>query len=122
MKYRGRNAFLQATMTLSFLNRQGAGETSLSPNLTYYQVIDENTAPAFRIFYLALGYVYSVARNNKTEYEDVMKTVQCCFRSILTLYSQKRASPRDINSRGQSMMHLVPDLVAAVSAYIKESR
>ncbi|TRX95690.1 hypothetical protein FHL15_003244 [Xylaria flabelliformis] len=108
IEYRGLKKLFQKAVALSLLNTQGAGGRSISPTFTYYPTVDKGIAPAFRILYLSNNMLYSDSITG----EAAMKTLQYCFNSIFTLYSQKKASPKDIDSDGQSIMHLAANIAS----------
>ncbi len=72
-----------------------------------------STAPTFRILRLAR---YMVQSCPKEHISDVAKVLQHCFNCITVLYSRGKACPKDINSDGESIMHLVANLILRVSA------
>ncbi|KAI0551498.1 hypothetical protein F4679DRAFT_538184 [Xylaria curta] len=102
IEYKGFRSLFQTAIALSLLNTRSSGGRNISPILTYYPTVDEQKAPVFRIMDLALIMVYW----NDNIGEAIIKTLQYCFDSIFILYSQKRASPKDIDSDGQSAMNL----------------
>ncbi|RWA13091.1 hypothetical protein EKO27_g2016 [Xylaria grammica] len=75
VEYSGLKRLVQKAFVLSFVNAYGAGGRSIGPSFTYYPTVDEDTAPAFRVM------------------------------SIITLYSRKKAFPKDTSLAGESLMH-----------------
>ncbi|GAW19705.1 hypothetical protein ANO14919_091940 [Xylariales sp. No.14919] len=104
VEYSGLKRLVQKAFVLSFVNAYGAGGRSISPVFTYYPTVDKYTAPAFRIMQLAysLAYAYS---SKPGHIEAAVKALQRCYDSIITLYSRKKASPKDISLDGESLMH-----------------
>ncbi|KAI0801610.1 hypothetical protein GGR55DRAFT_701407 [Xylaria sp. FL0064] len=102
VEFTGLRKLFQTAFVFSLFNTQGAGGRSLSPNFTYYPTVDERTAPAFRILNLAYDMVGSDDPRDKAAKAI---TLRCCLNSIFTLYSRKKASPLDIDSNGQSLIH-----------------
>jgi hypothetical protein len=115
VEFSGLRRLFQTAVVLSFAHTRGAGGRSISPTFTYYPTIDESTAPAFRTMALASKLV---ADRSVTDMKEVARVLQCCYENILTLYSRGKASPKDINSKGESLIHLIAQTVVKVRAYI----
>ncbi|KAI0907984.1 hypothetical protein F4823DRAFT_601089 [Ustulina deusta] len=113
IEYSGLKILLRTAVVLSFTNTRSAKERSISPGFTYYPTVDECTAPTFRILRLAR---YMVQSCPKEHISDVAKVLQHCFNCITVFYSRGKACPKDINSDGESIMHLVANLILRVSA------
>ncbi|KAI0186443.1 hypothetical protein EV127DRAFT_438992 [Xylaria flabelliformis] len=109
VEYKGLRNLFRTAIALSLLNTRGAGGRSISPNFTYYPSVDERNAPVFRIMKLATPMAF-----RQDISEAVKKTLQYCFNSIFILYSRKKASPKDIDSYGQSLMHSVADFASEI--------
>ncbi|KAI1353960.1 hypothetical protein F5Y01DRAFT_312221 [Xylaria sp. FL0043] len=107
VEFTGLRKLFQTAFVLSFFNTHGAGGRSLTPNFTYYPTVDERTAPAFRILRLPLLVIHHDPEDKVAK----AMTLRCCLNSIFTLYSRKKASPQDIDSTGQSIMHLAVNIV-----------
>lgn len=114
LEYFGLRNMCQTAFALSFVNTRGAGGRSISPGFTYYPTVDKETAPAFRLM-RALG-IFVQTRRDWDEADT--RTVQRCFDKIFELYSKKKASPKDITSSGESLMHLIVNVIRYVSAVI----
>ncbi|KAI0415246.1 hypothetical protein F5X98DRAFT_377021 [Xylaria grammica] len=104
VEYSGLKRLVQKAFVLSFVNAYGAGGRSIGPSFTYYPTVNKYTAPAFRVMMLAHDMVYQY-RPGLSHTEAVVKALHCCYDSIITLYSRKKASPKDISLGGQSLMH-----------------
>ncbi|RYC55236.1 hypothetical protein CHU98_g10977 [Xylaria longipes] len=104
IEYRGLTKLFQTAFVLSFSNTYGAGGRSVSPCFTYYPSVDRDTAPAFRILNL-VNCMLSDSKHYDTS--EVLKALQCCFDSVLTLYSRRKASPMAVDQFGGSLLHLV---------------
>ncbi|KAI0430275.1 hypothetical protein F5Y09DRAFT_356106 [Xylaria sp. FL1042] len=115
LEYTGLSKLIQTAFAFSLFNTQGAGGRSISPDFTYYPTIDEKSAPAFRILTLANKIFYHA---HLWKEKEVAIMLQCCFSGVFTLYSQKKASPRDISSNGQSLMHLAAGIVDQAQPYL----
>ncbi|KAI0975854.1 hypothetical protein F4678DRAFT_418816 [Xylaria arbuscula] len=111
VEYSGLRRMLQTAFAISLISTQGAGGRSIGPNFTYYPTVDERAAPAFRILELT-HYMNLWGYKNERNITSTLRTLQYCFDSIFILYSQKRASPKDIDSVGQSLMHLVVEVLS----------
>ena len=114
LKYTGLRRLLDSAIQLSFSMKSGAGGWSISPNFTYYPTVDEGTAPAFRALRL-LG----KAAVGATSYYPSLTLVQwemlaaLALAKILRLFRDRKASPLAVNSRNQSLVHYVAELVSS---------
>ncbi|KAJ3571170.1 hypothetical protein NPX13_g5471 [Xylaria arbuscula] len=99
--YNGLRRLFQKAFAISLVSSVGAGGRSISPIFTYYPTIDRKTAPAFRILTLAEEMI-----DYSDNQDDQMKALKLCFQSVFILYNQRRASPKDLDMYGQSLMHL----------------
>ncbi|KAI8631711.1 hypothetical protein F5Y19DRAFT_473390 [Xylariaceae sp. FL1651] len=109
LEYRGLRNMLQKAVRLSFLLSHGAGGFSISPNFTYYPSVNEAEAPTFRIMTLAATmarYTYLLSGDKATpeEIDQIADVLQLCFDGVLSLYRKGKASPRDVDSLGRSLM------------------
>ncbi|KAI8628988.1 hypothetical protein F5Y19DRAFT_435768 [Xylariaceae sp. FL1651] len=105
VEYRGLRKLFQTAVGLSFVNTHGAGGRNISPGFAHYPIVDEHTAPAFRV--ITLAYTMLTFNFYSCDSEIVVKAVQCCYNTVLTLYSERKASPLDISSTGESLMHKI---------------
>ncbi|KAI1148212.1 hypothetical protein F4825DRAFT_106855 [Nemania diffusa] len=107
---------LQKAIGVSFSLCYGAGGFSISPGFTYYPAVNEKTAPAFRIMDLCKDIMYTIGK--KLEGLGLQSSFDCTniirgyarvieysFDEVLSLYRRGEASPRDIDSKGRSLMH-----------------
>ncbi|KAI0196409.1 hypothetical protein F4808DRAFT_323440 [Astrocystis sublimbata] len=113
IEYDGMRKLLQKAFVVSFTNTRGAGGGSISPNFAYYPIVDRDTAPAFRIMQYLVD-LWSLADNVTVTQYDVFtehpyteRMLRRCFDNILILYSTGRASPRDTDDSGQTLMHYI---------------
>ncbi|KAI8948055.1 hypothetical protein F4801DRAFT_592137 [Xylaria longipes] len=102
IEYRGLTKLFQTAFVLSFSNTYGAGGRSVSPCFTYYPSVDRDTAPAFRILNL-VNCMLSDSKHYDTS--EVLKALQCCFDSVLTLYSRRKASPMAVDQFGGPLLN-----------------
>lgn len=108
----------QTAVALSFVYTRGAGGQSISSALSCHPIVDIQKAPAFRIANLVSGMIANHAADAKMN--EVAKAAQCCYNSILVLYSRGKFSPREIASiNGWSIMHAVAETASEiVSVYL----
>ncbi|KAI1360874.1 hypothetical protein F5Y08DRAFT_316274 [Xylaria arbuscula] len=107
IEYFGLKKLFQTALAFSLLNIRGAGGRSISPGFTYYPTVDEKAAPAFRVVELAMGFIFC---NNFWD-ETAITTLQCCYDTIFELYRKRKASPKDMTAKGQSIMQSIEQLV-----------
>ncbi|KAI1748981.1 hypothetical protein F4782DRAFT_338738 [Xylaria castorea] len=120
IEYSGLKRLLQTSFVLSFADTHGAGGRSISPSFAYYPTVDEKTAPAFRIMRSAMYMlVYMVRNGSENEIGDFAKVLQHCFDNVLILYSRGKASPMDLNSYGESIIHRAVNIIDPVSQSIQ---
>ncbi|KAI1125412.1 hypothetical protein F5Y10DRAFT_284276 [Nemania abortiva] len=119
LEFSGLKKVVQKAVVLSFVYTRGAGGGSISPTLTYYPTVDESTAPAFRIVNLASDMISNSSPSSIREVECVLR---CCYDNILVLYSKGKASPKDVNSKGESLIHLVAQTVVKLLRHYEDDR
>ncbi|KAI0436105.1 hypothetical protein F4803DRAFT_252114 [Xylaria telfairii] len=117
LEYSGLKRLLQKAFVVSFTTSYGAGGRSIEPSFAYYPAIDEKIAPAFRIIQLVY---YMFRAHQKPTSSDAAKVLRQCFNNILKLYSRGRASPRDINSYGDSIIYSVVDIFSCEWPPVKD--
>ncbi|KAF5986362.1 hypothetical protein FCOIX_1639 [Fusarium coicis] len=82
----------------------GAGGFSISPSFTYFAEVDENRSPAFRVLKLLmnsyLGTTWALTNCPDFFLKSIMSKLQAMF-------SSGTARPTDLNSHGQSLLHLL---------------
>ncbi|KAI1162828.1 hypothetical protein F5B18DRAFT_622316 [Nemania serpens] len=110
-EYSGLKRLLQTAFILSFSNTCGAGGRSISSNFNYYPVVNEDKAPAFRLIHSAMKIMFSVHSNWELHISNVERVLQYCCDNILILYSRGKASPKDVDLYGESIMHLVASFI-----------
>ncbi|KAI0190513.1 hypothetical protein EV127DRAFT_481190 [Xylaria flabelliformis] len=105
IEYHGLKNLLKKAFVLSFVDSHGAGGRSIGPSFAYYPIVNEVTAPAFRIMRLARNMVYFGWKSD----DDVVKVLRHCYDNVSILYSSGKACPRDVNSYGESIIHTIVD-------------
>ncbi|KAI1427396.1 hypothetical protein F5Y12DRAFT_712201 [Xylaria sp. FL1777] len=103
IEYFGLGSLFRTAFALSLVSTRGAGGRSISPGFTYYPTVDRWTAPAFKVISIVKDFI----RINKDWNETAIRTVQCCYDTIFELYKRKKASPKDVTSDGESLMHII---------------
>ncbi|KAI1734981.1 hypothetical protein F4680DRAFT_436612 [Xylaria scruposa] len=112
IEYSSLKRLYSMAFVLSFTNSHGAGGRSISPSFTYYPTVDEVIAPTFRILRSARYMLqYMVRNSSKVKITDVVKVLQHCFDNVLVLYYRGKASPGDINSYGESIIHAAVNII-----------
>ncbi|KAI0101008.1 hypothetical protein GGR51DRAFT_530901 [Nemania sp. FL0031] len=113
---------LQKAVGLSFALKHGAGGFSIGPIFTYYPAVDEKIAPAFQIIALLRHIILATKRltrirdlisvsNYENSIESYTRVINHGFDEIVSLYRHGKASPRDINSNGGSLMNSVVESI-----------
>lgn len=105
-EYTGLRTLFQKAITLSFHMTFGAGGFSVNPGISYVPLVNHESAPAFRLVHLLRSSYSIMSRNRFNTFETVMS-------NILRLYRQGRASPRDTDTGGRSLMHHLAQATAS---------
>ncbi|KAI9703670.1 MAG: hypothetical protein M1836_007440 [Candelina mexicana] len=90
-------SLLQGTVEAAMSMTRGPGGCSISPTLAFNHVVPSN-AGAFKLLKFPFKFEISAAGMQKAL--DVRK------QKLLHLYQERKASPRDINENGDTVMHL----------------
>jgi hypothetical protein len=114
-------SLLQKAVTVSFSLRRGAGGFSISPNFSYYPVVDDMTAPVFRVinFIPSLMFRFSdinqdaLNSNSISTIEAYIGVVEYIFDQVILLFRRRKASPKDVNSQGDSLVHAVVERIVS---------
>lgn len=106
LEYTGLRRLFQKAIRLSFHMTFGAGGFSVNPGITFVPLVDYKSAPTFRLVNL-LHHVKP--KSNRS----VLIMIEIMLNSILILYSQRRASPKDTDVHGRSLMHHLADVTAS---------
>ncbi|KAI0111261.1 hypothetical protein GGR51DRAFT_71546 [Nemania sp. FL0031] len=102
--YKGLRKLVRSGFVLSFVNKYGAGGESISRGFTYYPTVDARTAPAFRIMNLT-GILVMCSKKKHVDERLIAEALRYCYDSIVELYRQKKASPKDSTLDGWSLLH-----------------
>ena len=103
MGYSHCGLFLSRILFFSISITRGAGGSSISPNLTFRATVSD-TSPAFALF-------------DGQELIDARKRglVGSCSkwmaRKLYYLFREQKASPSDVNSRGETLLHVSDSLL-----------
>lgn len=115
LRFLGLRRLINTAIGISFTLTTGAGGSGISPLFDYYPSVDENTAPAFRLLNLSENcvnqHMWRIASRQRAERD--LELVVLCLKEIPKLYFTKKASPRDIDSNGRSIMHLIFSLLVS---------
>ncbi|KAI1126276.1 hypothetical protein F5Y10DRAFT_245271 [Nemania abortiva] len=109
---------LQKAVSVSFSLQKGAGGFSISPMLTYSPTVDNRTAPAFRIMNLFDDIMWTEFNISSDLYLDdivadnLAKVIEYGFDEVISLYRHRKASPRDIDSEGRTLIHYLLGYIA----------
>jgi hypothetical protein len=123
MRYTGLTRLLGKAVEISFSMARGAGGRSISPNFTYYPAVDETISPAFQIVGLidraALYFQCCLWDNGSTssiafDDDNWEKLIRVGTKKIQRLFHECRASPLAMNSRNQTLLHLVASTVSGI--------
>ncbi|KAI0856008.1 hypothetical protein F4860DRAFT_519236 [Xylaria cubensis] len=118
IEYHGLKSLFKKAFVLSFVDSHGAGGRSIGSNFAYYPIVNEDTAPAFRIMRLARHMVrwnkigWRISKFVKSDYAKVLRH---CYENVSILYRSGKACPRDVNSYGESILHAIIDIIMAPS-------
>ena len=93
LTYVGLRRLLNSAVQLSFAISSGAGGWSLSPNFTYFPIVNSETAPAFRILSLLFHSGCSG------------ELIPLAVSAVLKLFRAKKASPRAVDADNRSLVY-----------------
>lgn len=85
---------------------------------TYYATVDERHAPAFQVIDLMMEFAISTPRTD-TEPGSLLyrRLLREGLIKLQKLYLERKASPSDLNSQNQNLMHWVAELVKSLRYY-----
>jgi hypothetical protein len=89
--------------------RHGAGGASLSAQLGYYNILNPETAPAFKLMMLLDNAISS--RKSSISVGDIGRLLEECSFRIRHLYQTGNAGPKDLNPFGETVLHRASFLV-----------
>jgi len=101
---------VNSAIILSFCAKTGAGGLSVSPSLTYFGVVNGNTAPAFRVLNSLLG-----VASYDTPKAHTLLYFKPVLRKLQEVFSSGRARPTDVTQHGGSLLHLMALQVSRLS-------
>ncbi|KAM0814100.1 putative Fungal N-terminal domain-containing protein [Seiridium cardinale] len=108
--------FLKQAVQISFSMTSGAGGFSLSPVFTYSATVDEMIAPAFQVVESMINFFiqddFDDLHNGK---EAAQRILEAGFIKVGRLLREGLASPKDVNSRNQTLMEPISSLTWAVA-------
>lgn len=101
LTYVGLRRILNSAVQLSFAISSGAGGWSLSPNFTYFPIVNSETAPAFRI--LSLLFHSGCSGLNGVIWREEL--IPLAVSAVLKLFRAKKASPRAVDADNRSLVY-----------------
>lgn len=99
-----RSSFWSWALGVSFAITTGAGGLSISPNLTYRPVVEQERSPVFRVLN-ALQEFFLWGSGTRLSQTDVSRCLSAVASMILTLYQEKKAFPYEVDARGESAVY-----------------
>lgn len=99
---------MNTAIQLTFCTKTGAGGLAINPSLMYFGVVDVSTAPAFRVLHL-LPAERSVYNPQARDHRVCLKAV---LRKLQEIYGSGRGRPTDIDEHGNSVLHMLSDVVS----------
>ncbi|KAK5635392.1 hypothetical protein RRF57_011104 [Xylaria bambusicola] len=106
LTYSGLQWLLSKAVELSISLGTGSGGLSISPTITLRPVVNENEAPVFQSLGLLLSFTW-----NKRPKHEVEKFTEMVANRILRQYISRKSSPYEVNSRGESALHIWVDIL-----------
>ncbi|KAH7041434.1 uncharacterized protein B0I36DRAFT_23483 [Microdochium trichocladiopsis] len=103
---------LDIALTATYFRCQGAGGFSVSPRLAYHSMVDEMTSPSFRVLYTLQSYI-AYARDRPKSFTEPLaaKVVDLALNKLQEIFRCRRASPTDVNSFNETLLHRFVNLV-----------
>lgn len=101
MKYSHCGLLLSQILSFSISISRGAGGSSISPNLTFRATVSD-ASPAFSL--LSFDEMIKVSTQNIDYLKWATQKLYCLFR-------EQKASPSDVNTRGETLLHVSDYLV-----------
>lgn len=100
LSYRG--TLLAATVKATLTMTRGAGGFSINPGLSYSGVVPLD-APAFELLQIDVEEMTSI--------EELQECFDKRIRQLSRLYSERKASPHDVDQYGNTVLHVSSDAV-----------
>jgi hypothetical protein len=102
----------QKAIEITFSCKFGAGGASFGPSFTYYPIVDEDVAPAFRIVQVMQDGIEVLVDGDQFDLHYYKCILDRGFQSLEKLFRDGRASPNDMNDRNQTLIYAISDLVS----------
>lgn len=115
LNYTGLRYILQSAIQLSLNISWGAGSCSVSPSFAYHPTIDSETAPAFKIVRILshpLLQIPSLSGYDRIHAFWLKRMVPLATQTILKLFRTNLASPRAVDTRNESLVFGIINLVS----------
>lgn len=107
---------LKSAIQLSICTTTGAGGYSISPNLTYFQVVDDSTAPAFQVLSSLRPFQFFTFVPSKKQLDVYFEAM---LEKLQELFGSGKAKPTDVSEHGSSLLH---ELAMNVSKRLRRER
>ncbi|KAK9770744.1 hypothetical protein SCAR479_12535 [Seiridium cardinale] len=108
--------FVKQAVQISFSMTSGAGGFSLSPVFTYSATVDERIAPAFQVVKSMIDFFrhedFKILHNRS---EAAQRILEAGFIKVGRLLREGLASPKDVNSRNQTLMQPISRLTRTIA-------
>lgn len=113
MRHVGMAWFLQKAVQISLSMKSGAGGLSISPVFRYYATVDEENAPAFQVVHIMTEFIITKFRDKPSQLSSIQhqRLLETGLTKIGRLFQERIASPNDVNSMNQTLMHPIANLV-----------
>ena len=98
---------LNSAIRLSFYTNTGAGGFAIGSSVTYFAVVDQETAPAFQVVWLLWE---CASHKSPRAYREFC--LRAVLRKLQKTFSSGRASPTEVNIYGESLLHIVAHAVS----------
>lgn len=108
----GLAGLLNRAVSIAFYMRSGAGGFSFGPDITYYAIVDESVAPAFRLLNASDGYLRFKHQDIDRMHWNIL--LEMVSKKIQRLFYERKASPTDMNHSNQNLLHMLGQLVCAM--------
>jgi hypothetical protein len=111
VSYTGFRRVLSTALELSIAWRSGAGGLSISPNITFRPMVDENTSPVFRLLHLFSSRIDNIFSSSyeltwDNDHRIMKQLIYSTTNNILKLYRERKCLPYEVGEYGESALHL----------------
>ncbi|KAH7024737.1 uncharacterized protein B0I36DRAFT_164011 [Microdochium trichocladiopsis] len=107
---------IEAAFQVSFTERQGAGGFSIAPFVTWRAVVDERSAPAFRIVSELQYAGHPRSQQWTREHIDYSTLFEVALVHLQKIYTSGRGSPTDVDAQGENILHKLARMVGRAHA------